>query len=389
MRLFKPTYKDKNGKTKQVSKWWVELRDHKEVVRRFAGLRDKGQSELLGRQIQRLINYKVAGEQLDPHLSRWLEQDCPQKLRLRLADIGLLDKQKLNAGKRLIDYLGEFKKSMADSRHAGQTTARIKAIVLGCKFGTWLDVSGPCVDNYIRNMNVKPQTKSHYVQAYRQFAKWMVRQGYADNAPEINSISVPVRFERAFELDEFQNLLQSSFSGPLRYGLTGYQRYLLYRLAVETGLRRGELRSLTPAAFDFKNNTVFVKGENTKNGDDVLQNISAELSTVLQEYVTGKMPHTQLFNIRNKSAEMVQNDCEAAGIEVENNKGKIKFHSLRHTCGTFLAANGTHPKVIQEIMRHKNINLTMSRYTHTLRGQKAAAVNKMPKFNIRKKAETA
>ena len=59
---------------------------------------------------------------------------------------------------------------------------------------------------------------------------------------------------------------------------------------------------------------------------------------------------------------------------------KLNFHSLRHTCGTFLAAKGVHPKVIQEIMRHKDINLTMSLYTHTLKGQVAAALSKLPKF---------
>ena len=45
------------------------------------------------------------------------------------------------------------------------------------------------------------------------------------------------------------------------------------------------------------------------------------------------------------------------------------FHALRHTTGSWLAANGVRPKVIQEIMRHGDINLTMTRYGHTLRGR--------------------
>jgi len=48
------------------------------------------------------------------------------------------------------------------------------------------------------------------------------------------------------------------------------------------------------------------------------------------------------------------------------------FHSLRHTCGSLLAAAGVHPKMAQSIMRHSTIDLTMSRYTHTFRGQDAA-----------------
>ena len=40
--------------------------------------------------------------------------------------------------------------------------------------------------------------------------------------------------------------------------------------------------------------------------------------------------------------------------------------------------SGVHPKVVQSIMRHKDINLTMSLYTHTLRGQESEAISKLP-----------
>lgn len=84
---------------------------------------------------------------------------------------------------------------------------------------------------------------------------------------------------------------------------------------------------------------------------------------------------------------MIQADCEDAGIEIKNHKGKLNFHSLRHTTGSFLAAEGIPPKAIQEVMRHKDINLTMSRYTHLLSEQKRAAVNKMPEFTRPQKKE--
>lgn len=54
------------------------------------------------------------------------------------------------------------------------------------------------------------------------------------------------------------------------------------------------------------------------------------------------------------------------------------FHSLRHSTGSLLAAAGVHPRVIQSIMRHSDINLTMSRYTHIFREQEAEAVAKLP-----------
>jgi hypothetical protein len=58
------------------------------------------------------------------------------------------------------------------------------------------------------------------------------------------------------------------------------------------------------------------------------------------------------------------------------------FHALRHTCGSWLADCGVHPKQIQEIMRHKDINLTMTRYGHSLRGRQAEAVAKLPDLSL-------
>ncbi len=71
---------------------------------------------------------------------------------------------------------------------------------------------------------------------------------------------------------------------------------------------------------------------------------------------------------------MVQIDPEDTG------DGRVDFHALRHTFGSLLAASGVHPKIAQDLMRHSDINLTMSRYTHTLLGQSAKAVEALPDF---------
>ena len=57
---------------------------------------------------------------------------------------------------------------------------------------------------------------------------------------------------------------------------------------------------------------------------------------------------------------------------------------MRHTFGSLLAASGVHPKLAQELMRHSDINLTMSRYTHVFSGQEANAVAKLPDFSKRR-----
>jgi integrase len=54
------------------------------------------------------------------------------------------------------------------------------------------------------------------------------------------------------------------------------------------------------------------------------------------------------------------------------------FHSLRHTCGAWLAMNGAHPKAVQSVMRHSTITLTMDTYGHMFPGQDAATVARFP-----------
>ena len=61
-----------------------------------------------------------------------------------------------------------------------------------------------------------------------------------------------------------------------------------------------------------------------------------------------------------------------------NHEGEITdFHSLRHTCGAWLAMTGAHPKEVQQIMRHQSITLTMDTYGHLFPGQEAEAVDRL------------
>jgi Phage integrase family/Trypsin-like peptidase domain len=45
---------------------------------------------------------------------------------------------------------------------------------------------------------------------------------------------------------------------------------------------------------------------------------------------------------------------------------KMRIHDLRHTCATLLLAQGVHPKVVQEILGHSQISLTMDTYSTVL-----------------------
>jgi integrase len=42
----------------------------------------------------------------------------------------------------------------------------------------------------------------------------------------------------------------------------------------------------------------------------------------------------------------------------------IRWHDLRHTCATLLLSRGTHPKLVQHLLSHSSIQLTLDRYSH-------------------------
>jgi hypothetical protein len=76
---------------------------------------------------------------------------------------------------------------------------------------------------------------------------------------------------------------------------------------------------------------------------------------------------------------MLRVDLKAAGVPFQDEAGRVlDFHALRHTCGTWLAVAGVYPKVIQRIMRHSTITLTMDRYTHAFKSDEVEAVAKFP-----------
>ena len=46
----------------------------------------------------------------------------------------------------------------------------------------------------------------------------------------------------------------------------------------------------------------------------------------------------------------------------------IRLYDLRHTAATLRLVNGEYPKVVQEMLGHASITLTMDTYSHVLPG---------------------
>ncbi len=78
------------------------------------------------------------------------------------------------------------------------------------------------------------------------------------------------------------------------------------------------------------------------------------------------------------------------------NLPNIRFHDLRHSTATLLLQKKVHPKVVQEILSHSQIGITMNLYSHVLPGIQEEAINELnaifqqePKLSGRRRQKKA
>ena len=394
MRVFRTTYKDKEGQKRQAKKWYVELRDHLDTVRRIPGFTDKRQTEALGRQIEKLVSGKVAGEKPDTELTRWLE-NLPARLRHNLVRIGLIDSQRAAAGKSLIEHIEDFRQSLQAKDNTPEYVeliiSRLKRLFSECKFTYWSEISASKVQRYLADLRdngvgISAQTSNYYLRAARQFCKWMVDDRRANESPLTHLKGLNTRTDRrhdrqALEPDELRRLLETTHNAPERFGMTGIERAMLYRVAVETGLRANELRSLKVKSFDLTDCTVAVIANHSKHRREDLLPLRPDTAAELKSLLGTKLPDAEAFRMPSKYrvVKMLRADLADAGIPYVDESGRYAdFHSLRHSTGSLLAASGAHPKVAQAIMRHSTVELTLGRYSHIFKGQESAAVADLP-----------
>ncbi len=281
-------------------------------------------------------------------------------------------------------------------RHVELVTNRAKRVLDGCGFRFYSDITASKVMNYLHEMRadtkdqrgISAQTFNFYLQAIKQFCRWMVKDRRTTESPVARLDGLNVKTDRRHDrrvlsIEELIRLLDATRYGPDRKGMTGPERTMLYQLAVETGLRAGELRSLTRASFSLDGDTptVTVAAAYSKRRREDTLPLRSELAEELRLFLSQMAPATPVFRMpdRKQAAEMFRADIEAAGIVYRDDAGKVTdFHSLRHTFISNLAAGGVHPKVVQSLARHSTITLTMDRYTHSYHGEQTEALKALP-----------
>lgn len=145
-------------------------------------------------------------------------------------------------------------------------------------------------------------------------------------------------------------------------------------LALNTGLRRGELFCLKWGDVDFNNKILTVVGESSKSGKTRHIPLNTEAVNTLRKWkcvsfhselvFTSPVTHGKFDNI-NKSWKAV---LQLANIE------NFRFHDLRHTFASKLAMKGVDLYTIKELLGHSSVEMTQ-RYAHLSPNHKSAAVS--------------
>ena len=386
MRLFKRGKSSRN--------WEVQFRDAQNIIRRLSLFSDKTASQEAGRKIVKLVALRMAGEAPDAALVNWLDI-CPQRILERMAEWDIIDNRRVVSGKPLTGYVDDWREAMEANHFAKRYISCSVNIVLrcirGCGWKTVVDISRDDMAPYLKTLSSRGRsldTLNHQIRCVKAFCNWLIDTGRITinpftRYPMYNAETDRRKVRRALTMDELLRLFHAAESGVFTKGLTGHQRNLIYRLAVSTGLRWNEIRSLSIASFSLSGTqpSVTLQAQHAKNKEAATQFFHRELADQLKAHYGTRSDSEKAFPgmCKDKAAAMIRHDLKRAGIPYKDGLGRAAdFHALRHTCGTLLCKAGVPLTTAQKIMRHSDPKLTANIYNHVEDSDKAEAIAKIP-----------
>ena len=249
-RLMKPTYTvtlPGGGRgTRKAEKWYCEYKDENDRLKRVPAYADKGASQaLLGKLVK----------------------------EARDRSVGLASENEEQLLRPLMQHVDDYERHLRDSgyaeAHIAAVVPRIRKIVKACRFMLWKDISASRVQAHVAGLRklhkdgkrtrkgISIRTANFYMGAVEALLNWMVADGRAPGghdklkAMRKGEPETDIRHgRRAASAAEAVYLLEWTRKAPHRHGMSGSDRALLYRVAMETGFRANELRTLTPERFD-------------------------------------------------------------------------------------------------------------------------------------------
>ena len=181
---------------------------------------------------------------------------------------------------------------------------------------------------------------------------------------------------------------------------TGHERALIYKMLFLTGLRKGELASLTVGQIDFGGPVAYAvlnaADEKNRQGSTIplRADLAAELSSWLKEQLDGWQEQAcrsgrpipaqlsasaPLFHMPSGLTRIFDRDLAVAGIPKRDERNRVvDVHALRVTFGTHLCAAGVPLRTAQAAMRHSKPELTANIYTDPKLLDIAGAINALP-----------
>lgn len=146
----------------------------------------------------------------------------------------------------------------------------------------------------------------------------------------------------------------------------------LINVAVCTGMRRGELVNLQWQDVSLEKKVVAVRNRGTfttKNGHERRVPIRADALATLRRTHSEREPAPGDMVFVDRRGRAIRPDRATKRFKFFVRKADLPdsealhFHSLRHTCGTWLASNGVSIRLIQEILGHTS-HTTSEIYAH-------------------------
>ncbi|MCP4370637.1 MAG: tyrosine-type recombinase/integrase, partial [Deltaproteobacteria bacterium] len=165
---------------------------------------------------------------------------------------------------------------------------------------------------------------------------------------------------RFLDVDECQRLVECC------------QKHLrpIVTLAINTGMRRGEILPLTWQQIDLRHGYISLYYTKSGDGRQIPMNQSViEMFTEMprgleSKYVFANRNGDPLTNIKHSFASALKK------AEISN----ATFHTLRHTAASHLVMAGVDLPSVKELLGHKSLTMTL-RYAHLAPGHTKKAVN--------------
>jgi integrase len=317
-------FKRARDRKRPGSSWYIAFSDQNGKRRTMKGCSDKAATEAMARKLESEADLRRPGI-IDPRTDAYTAHEA----------------------RPLVDHLADYHAYLiakgATVDHAELVKARCARIIDLARFKRPSDLSPSrflTALKAVRDSGAALRTVHHYVRQFKAFSRWLWRDGriredtLAHVAPP-NPDPDRRHERRALAPEELARMIRAAESGPVLWKLSGPDRAALYLVALGTGFRRNELRSLKPEAFalDGDSPTITVAAAYSKRRRDDVQPIRPDLADALRPWLATRTPGQPVFGKLTKhTAAMIRADLERAGIPYRDDSGRVAdFHALRHS----------------------------------------------------------